>query len=159
VQVLERCYLILYKHQSCILVLLMETIEHICTLVNGPRDLQSLTCVSCLFASIACHLYATRLGIRVTGSSCLVHIEGISFQALVIWRCSRLFTCLKDKYLICDIDDEDIELANKQIQVLRHFLSSPFIGQPFTKIVINSADALSPPDILHFIQLIDGMGC
>jgi hypothetical protein len=83
----------------------------------------------------------------------------MSFQALTIWRRSRLFTGLKDKYLICDIDDSDIELAKTQVRALRNFLSAPFSGQPFVEIVINSADALSPPDILHFIRLIDGVGC
>jgi hypothetical protein len=145
--------------QSCILVLPTEAIEHICILVDEPHDLQSLTRVSRLFASVACHIYATRLGIRATGTSCLVHIQGISFQALAIWRRSRLFTCLEDKYLICDIDDSDIKLANTQIRALRHFLSTPFVGQPFVEIIINSADALSPSHILHFIQLIDRVGC
>jgi hypothetical protein len=148
-----------YKLQSGILLLPTETIENICFLVDKPNDLQSLTHVSRFFASIACPVYATRLGIRVTDASRFVQIQGNSFRALAAWRRSRLFSCLQDKYLACDINDEDLELAYSQIRALRNFLSASFIGRPFIAVYITSADSLSPSEILQFIRLIDGAGC
>jgi hypothetical protein len=139
-------------------VLPTETIENICFLVDEPNDIKSLTYVSHLFASIACPIYATQLGIHVEDTSCFIRIHGVSFRALAIWRRSRLFHDLQDKYLLCDINDSDLEFANQQVRALRQFLSTPFIGRPFVDIYINSADALSPPEILQFIQLIDGTG-
>jgi hypothetical protein len=137
----------------------MEVIENICFLVDDLDDLQSLAHVSCLFGSITCHMYATRLGIHVADASHFVHIQGNSFQALATWRRSRLFPCLHDKYLTCNIDNQDPKLADTQIKFLRHFLSMPFVGQPFVAVYIYSADALSLAAILQFIQLIDCVGC
>lgn len=136
-----------------------EAIENICLLVDEPDDLKSLTCVSRLFASIACHIYAVQLGIHVKDTSRFVQIRGKSFQALATWQRSRLFSCLHDKYLLCDINEQELQTANMQIRALRHFLSMTFVTRPFAAVYINSADALSPSEILQFIQLIDGAGC
>jgi len=148
----------IYNYQASILVLPTETVENICFLVDEPDDIKSLTYVSRLFASIACPIYATQLGIHVEDTSHSIHIHGVSFRALAIWRRSRLFHNLQGKYLFCDIDDSNLDFANQQIRALRQFLSTPFNGRPFIDIYINSADALSPPDILQFIRLIDDMG-
>ncbi|KIM80262.1 hypothetical protein PILCRDRAFT_9796 [Piloderma croceum F 1598] len=145
--------------RPCILVLPTETIENICLLVDESDGLKSLTRVNRLFASIACPIYVTKLGIHVRDTSRLVHTHSESFRALAIWHRSRLFPYLEDKILVCDINDSDIKFTNQQTRALRHFLSAPFIGRPFLAIHINSADALSPPEILQFIQLIDGAGC
>lgn len=148
-----------YNYQPCILVLPTETIENICLLVDESDDLKSLTRVNRLFASIACPIYVTKLGIHVRDTSRFIHTHSESFRALSIWHRSRLFPYLEDKILACDINDSDIKFANQQTRALRHFLSAPFIGRPFLAIHINSADALSPAEILQFIQLIDGASC
>jgi hypothetical protein len=157
--VLKCCDLMNYKLQPCILMLPTEALENICDLVDELDDLRTLTHVSRLFASIACHVYAARLKIDVTSPSRFVRIQGESFRALTTWRRSRLFPCLHDKYLSCDINDQDPELANMEIKLLRRFLSTTFVGRPFIAVHINSADALSPPAILQFIQLVDSIGC
>lgn len=156
---LKCCTLIDCGLQSSILILPTETIENICLLVDESDDLRSLTNVNHLFASIACHIYAVRLGIRVESISSIIQIQGNLFQALSIWRRSRLFTRAQDKCLFCNISTDDPELANTQIRALHNFLSAPFVDRPFSSVNLNSADSLSPPEILQFIQLIDNLGC
>jgi hypothetical protein len=145
------------KLQSSILVLPTEVIEKVFILVDDSNDLRTLTYVNRLFASIACHIYATQHGIRVTNT--FIKIQGSSFQALATWRRSRLFTSVEDKHLICIIEDRDLKLAKAQVKALRIFLGTPFVGQPFTMVTIHYADCLSPSEILHFIGLIDNLGC
>jgi hypothetical protein len=156
---LKYCTLIDCGIQSSVLVLPTETIENICLLVDESDDLRSLTNVNRLFASIACHIYAVRLGIHVESTSSIIRIQGNSFQALSIWRRSRLFTRAQDKCLFCNISIDDPELANTQIRALRNFLSASFVDRPFCSVNLNSADSLSPSEILQFIQLIDNVGC
>jgi hypothetical protein len=76
---LKGCDLLKYEFQSCILVLPTETIQNICILVDEPDDLQSLTHVSRLLASIACPVYVARLGMN---NSHFVQIQGNAFRAL-----------------------------------------------------------------------------
>ena len=156
---LKCCTLIDYEFQPCILILPTETIENIFLLVVQPDDLHSLTHVNRLFASIACPVYATRLGIHVTNTSSIIYIRGNSFRALATWQRSRLFASIQGKCLYCEIDDNDHQLAKTQLQALRDFLSAPSLCRPFNTVDINSADSLSPPEILQFIQLIDSTGC
>jgi hypothetical protein len=157
--VLRDCDLTNCELQFCILVLPTEVIEKVITLVDDLNDLRSLTYVSRLFASIACHIYATRHGIHVTNTSCLVKIQRDSFQALATWRRSRLFARVQNKHLICILDDRDLILAKTQIKALRTFLAVPFIGRPFVSVTIHYADCLSPSEILQFIECIDHLGC
>ena len=145
--------------QPSVFVLPTEVIEQVIILVDDSDDLRTLTYVSRLFASIACHIYATRHGIHVTNTSCLVKIQGSSFKALATWRRSRLFTSVQDKHLICILEDQDLKLAKAQIETLRIFLATPFIGRPFVTVTIHYADCLSPSEILQFIGLIDDLGC
>lgn len=128
-------------------------------MVDDADDVRSLTCVSRFFASIACPIYVTKLGIDVTASPSFVRIHGASFQALAIWRRSRLFHHVQDKHLFCDFNTSNLQIARQQARALQRFLSTPFIGRPFMSICISSAGALPPPEILQFIQLIDGAGC
>jgi hypothetical protein len=114
--------------QPSVFVLPTEVIEKVIILVDNSDDLRTLTYVSRLFASIACHIYATRHGIHITNTSCLVKIQGSSFKALATWRRSRLFTSVQDKHLICILEDQDLKLAKAQIETLRIFLATPFIG-------------------------------
>ena len=116
-----------YELQPCILVLPTEVIEKVIILVDNLDDLCSLTYVSHLFASIACHIYAIRHEIHITNTSCLVKIQGNSFQALATWGRLRLFTGVQDKHLVCIFDDEDIKQAETQVKALHLFLSTPFI--------------------------------
>lgn len=148
-----------YGLQPCILVLPTEVIEKVIALVDNLDDLHSLTYVSRLFASIACHIYATRHGIHVTNTSCFIKIQGNSFRALVTWGRSRLFTCVQDKHLVCIFDGGDLKQAETQVKALRLFLSTPFVGRPFHAVAIHHADHLSPSEILQFIELIDRLGC
>jgi hypothetical protein len=148
-----------YEFQPCILILPTETIENIFLQVDQLDDLQSLTRVNRLFASIACPIYTKRHKIHVTVNSAIVYIGGDSSRALATWQCSRLFTNIRDKYLYCHINDDDHEIAKTQLRALQKFLSAPFLGRLFNTVDINSADGLSPPEMLQFIQLIDSAGC
>jgi hypothetical protein len=150
---MAKCWMLIVKFQPCILILPTETIENIFLLVDQLDDLHSLTYVSRLFALIACPVYAKRFGIRITSSSSIVHIQGNSFRALTTWQRSRQFTSIRDKYLYCEIDVDDLKLANAQVRALRNFLSMPFVGRSFNTINISSADGLSPLEILQFIHL------
>jgi hypothetical protein len=148
-----------YGFQPCILTLPTEAIENIFLQVDQLDDLHSLTCVNRFFASIACPIYTKRHKIHVTVNSAIVHIRGDSFRALATWRRSRLFTNIRDKHLYCDINDDDHETAKTQLRALQKFLSVPFPGRLFNTVDINSVDGLLPPEMLQFIQLIDGAGC
>jgi hypothetical protein len=134
------------KLQSSILVLPTEVIEKVFILVDDSDDLRTLTYVSRLFASIACPIYATQHGIRVTNT--FIKIQGSSFRALATWRRSRLFTSVEDKHLICIIEDRDLKLAKAQVEALHIFLGTSFVGRPFVMVTIHYADCLSPLEIL-----------
>ena len=88
-----------------------------------------------------------------------VKIKSISFQALAIWWCSRLFCHVKNKSLIYDITDNNLSLAMEQAQALWHFFSMPFISWSFTTMHIGPVDAFSPPQILQLLRLVDNVGC
>jgi hypothetical protein len=107
------------KLQSSILVLPTEVIEKVFILVDDSNDLRTLTNINRLFALIACHMYATQHGICVTNT--FIKIQGSSFQALATWRCSRLFTTVREAlfrqprwlFLKCELQHEFSSISHK----------------------------------------------